>query len=129
VLIRFGFGNHLSFANYAEITFVAAKSSEEGVDLLRYDSTSPRILPALLVYGANASGKTNVIHALAFMRSAILQSHSSGSPTGGIPRLPFSLDPALATAPSVFDIDFVVEGVRYHYGFECNNEILTQEWL
>jgi len=88
-----------------------------------------RVLPAAVIYGANASGKSNVISALRTMRSAVLHSHVRGEPGGGVPRMPFALDRKCSTAPSIFDADFVVEGVRYHYGYEASDDEFVSEWL
>ncbi len=88
-----------------------------------------RLLPATLLYGANASGKSNLLDSLAFMRRAVLDSHRLGTPGGGVQRKPFALDNTSRATPSKFDIDFVVHGIRYHYGFEANDEAYTSEGL
>ena len=88
-----------------------------------------RLLPVLVIYGANASGKSNLISALSFMRNAVLYSHNRGEPDSKIPRAPFLLNAATAKTPSIFDIDFIVEGTRYHYGFEASDEAFVEEWL
>jgi AAA15 family ATPase/GTPase len=86
-------------------------------------------VPVAVIYGANASGKSNVVIALRWMRSAVLKSHSKGEPGGGVPRLPFALDDACASEPSTFELDFVVGGVRHHYGFEASDTEFLAEWL
>ena len=63
------------------------------------------------------------------MRYVVLYSHSRGEPDEDVPRTPFALDPAISTVPSQFEIDFIVEDVRYHYGFEATNTAFTAEWL
>ena len=63
------------------------------------------------------------------MQSAILYSHSQGDPAGGVPRLTFALDAKSSSLPSIVDMDFVVDGVRYHYGFEATDKAFTSEWL
>lgn len=130
MLLRFSAGNHLSFYNRQEISMVATKlkgPSNSGVELEGLENM--RVLPAAIVYGANAAGKTSLIRSFQFMRTAILYSHSRGNPEGGIPRVPFLLAPGSSEDPSVFEADFVVEGVRYHYGFEANSEKFVSEWL
>ena len=88
------------------------------------------VLPAALIYGANASGKTNFVDSFRVMREMVLNSHNKGEPGGGVPfRLPFALDPAAAESPTQFDVDFVMDGVRYHYGFEASDEAFLSEWL
>ncbi len=88
-----------------------------------------RLVPAATIYGANASGKSNVISALNWMRSAVLYSHSKGEPGGPVPRTPFALDPGAREAPTRCEIDFIVEGVRHAYGFEATGTAFAAEWL
>lgn len=62
------------------------------------------------------------------MRAHVLHSFRAGSPTGGIPRRPFVLDPEAEHSPSRFEIDRVLEGVRYEYGFLLDDEQILEEW-
>lgn len=90
---------------------------------------NPGALPAAGIFGANASGKTNVLRALDDMRTFVLGSFRHGSPTGGIPsHRPFRLDPAAAEAPSRFAIELVLDGVRHEYGFEIDGRRVLMEW-
>jgi uncharacterized protein len=50
------------------------------------------------------------------------------SPTGGISRRPFLLDRSGRREPSRFEIDLVLEGVRYEYGFALDDERILEEW-
>ncbi len=88
-----------------------------------------RVLPAVVIYGANASGKTNVIAAMNRMRTAVLYSHSRGSPTGDLLYTPFLLSDEGQNSPSQFDCDLIVEGTRYHYGFSQTEHRFEKEWL
>jgi hypothetical protein len=81
------------------------------------------------VYGANASGKSTLFDALAFMQSAVTDSQALWKPDGGIPRTPFALDPTLATEPSMFAVDLLLDGIRYEYGFVADSECIREEWL
>ena len=88
------------------------------------------MLPAALIYGANASGKSNLVDSIRVMREMVLSSHRTGEPGGGVPlRHPFALDPANSLSPTRFDVDFVMDGVRHHYGFEASDEAFLSEWL
>ena len=131
MLLRFGVENHLSIKKRQELSFAASplKDNEDG--LIRCpDVSGGAVLPAAIVYGANASGKTNFLNALRAMRRMVSWSQIKGTPGGGIPpRHEFRLDPAWSGKPSCFDIDFVLDGVRYHYGFEASDEAFVSEWL
>src|SRR5690606_30643386 len=86
------------------------------------------LLPAVALYGANASGKTNVLHALGFMAEAVRGSHRLWEPGSGTPREPFALSER-AGDPSLFEVELLVGGVRHRYGFVLGAEGVEEEWL
>ncbi len=87
-----------------------------------------RVLPAAGVFGANASGKSNVLEAMDDMRHHILHSFRSGEPGGEMPRWPFSLDEESSGKPSAYEVEFVLGGVLHEYGFIHNDERVIEEW-
>lgn len=87
------------------------------------------LLRAAAIYGANASGKTNVTKALAYMQGAVLASQRQWSPEGPIPRYPFLLDPAEKSWPSSFEVDILANDTRFTYGFSLNDTEVETEWL
>jgi hypothetical protein len=126
MLLRFSATNHLSMRDQQVLSLAASSLRDVEKGLIECDAVPERrVLPAAVIYGANASGKSNFVAALRYMRARILYSHSKGEPGAGVPRRPFALDPACAEAPSIFDVDFVVDRVRYHYGFEASDEQFT----
>ena len=104
------------------------RAAQELVLLPAYDKSRP-VTPVAALYGANASGKSNVLDALRWMRAAVLESNATWRPRGGVPRVPFRLDPAAADEPSEFAVDIVAEGVRYHYGLAVDDRVVVGEWL
>lgn len=130
MLIRFGVKNFKSLHDYQEINFVASslKDDEDGL-IDRHHISGRRMLPAAIIYGANASGKSNFIDALSFLRAAIKVSHPEGQPGSGVPRKCFALDDEGKSNPTRVDADFFCDGIRYHYGFEANDESFISEWL
>lgn len=130
MILSFEFSNYRSIQDTQEISFVASPLKDEGVDLIQSDAfPKNKILPAIVVYGANASGKSNVVKALSSMLRAVRLSHREGDPDGGIPRSPFLLDEACAEAPTVFELNFIFDGNRYNYGFEFDDNEYSAEWL
>jgi hypothetical protein len=98
--------------------------------LLGADPQHARTVAA--VYGANASGKSNLVDALRWMRDAVVGVGSGLSGAGGsVPgaRLPFRLDPAAAGEPSTFAAEVVLDGVRHSYGFTLDDQRVRAEWL
>ena len=63
------------------------------------------------------------------MRRLVLHSQTQGAPGGGIPHFAFKLDDASLRRPARYDIDFVLDGIRYHYGFEATDSAFESEWL
>ena len=130
MLLRFEAGNVFSIAETQELSLVASKLKGNQAGLLPIPGASGfKAVPAALIYGANASGKTNFVRAFMFMRNAILSSHSQGNPQGGVPRVPFALDEESETRPSHFEAEFVASGSRYIFGFTCDSQKFLTEWL
>ena len=131
MLLRFGVSNHLSIRDYQELSLASSSLKDRGEGLLDSEVTpNGSVLPAVAIYGPNASGKSNFIDAMGTMRSMILGSQTRWAPDGGVPlRRPSRLDPASSETLSRFDIDFVIDNVRHHYGFETSSTAFEAEWL
>ena len=130
MLLRFSVSNHLSIRDSQELLFTASSLKDETEGLIEC-ALAPRgsVLPAVAIFGANASGKSNFVHALRAMQQMVLFSQTRGDPSGGVPRCPFRLDASYPDKPTRFEIDFIREGVRYHYGLEANDTAFLSEWL
>ena len=130
MLLRFSVQNHLSMRRPQALSLLASALKDVEAGLIEC-SASPdaNVLPAAIIYGSNASGKSNLVAAIRYLCWTVLFSHRRGEPGGGVPRTPFALDPACAEEPSIFDADFVIDGSRYHYGFEALDDRFSAEWL
>ena len=130
MLLRFGMANHLSVCDSQELSLVTSSLKDGNKGLIDCKAVPKgSVLPAVVIYGANASGKSNIIDVLTTMRSMVLWSQSKGNPDGGVRRYPFLLDNISSKKSSYFDIDFVIDGVRHHYGFEVSDMAFESEWL
>ncbi|MGE8130418.1 AAA family ATPase [Methylobacterium sp. NPDC080182] len=129
MLIRFGAANSSSIKDYQELSLVASSLTDTGVDLIEPDGLKDKILPFVMIYGANAAGKTNLIAALSHMADQVQHSYTGLQPGAKIPRSTFKLDPDTQSGVSRNDCDFMLDGVRYHYGFTYNDETYIEEWL
>lgn len=129
MLLRFGFSNFLSIKDYQELNLSASAINDEPNYLLASENLNINILPVIGIYGANASGKSNVLNAFSFFTYFILNSQIKGATKGNIPRSPFLLDSSSKEEPSNFDCDFLFKGSRYHYGFTINDQEVEEEWL
>ncbi len=92
-------------------------------------SAAPALLRSAVVYGANASGKSNLIKALQYMRGVVTESATAIQPGQIFAVQPFRLDAASASQPSEFEVTFLVDGVRYQYGFAMTAQRIVSEHL
>jgi hypothetical protein len=93
------------------------------------DPSGLKLLTSAAVYGANASGKSNLIEALNFVCSFISVSARGTRATGGIRVEPFRLSAETVGRPSYFEIVFTAQDHQYRYGFEVSRERVHREWL
>ena len=129
MLIEFRVENHRSLRDEQALTLEAGRIGESSDPRpRRVAGHGESLLPAAVIYGANASGKSNVLAALAFMREAVILSHRQWEPEGGIPRTAFGWGDK-RNESSMFEASFLVEGVKYEYGFAVDDEVVREEWL
>lgn len=122
-LLSFRARNVRSYWGEANLSLLGTKLSEEGVarNLACAGSRSLSVLPAAGIFGANASGKSTILRAMADMSSTVLNSFREGNQESKLPRQPFLLNSEGAEHPSSFAVDLILDGVRWQYGFEIND--------
>jgi hypothetical protein len=131
MLLAFRAENVRSFRGALELSMVATALAEEGVPRVvpwREGGRPVRVLPAAGIFGANASGKSNLLRALNDMHLHVVHSFRSHGPGGGVPRRAFRLDPEQESAPSRFEVDLVLHGIRHEYGFAVDDDRVQAEW-
>lgn len=131
MLIEFRTKNFRSLRDEQVLSLVAStdKSLLDTHALSTGLKAAPHLLKSAVVYGANASGKSNLIKALQFMRSVVLQS-AALQPGQTFDQLqPFRMDTASATLPTEFEVTFFLDKVRYQYGFAMNAQRIVSEQL
>lgn len=128
MLLRFRVANHASLRDEQELSLIADRRREARAET-PVPRSELRTVPVAAIYGANASGKSNVIDAIGWMRYAVAWSFQHWDPSGGVPRRPFEFRVGDGTSPTELDIDFVTNGVRYQYGFSCDDDRVLTEWL
>lgn len=133
MLIEFSVGNFCSFRDRVTLSMVAAKltSRDKSLDINNVFTLDgqPPLLTSAVVYGANASGKSNLLGAMRFMQNFVIGSSEGTEATGGIGVDPFRLNIRTIQEPSHFEIVFILDGQRYRYGFEATRERVETEWL
>lgn len=132
VLLAFRASNARSFREEMELSLVASNMAEPGcVRSVRWrEGGSPvKVLPAIGLFGANGSGKSNVLKVMSDLRSLVLSSFHLGDPGGGIIRYePFKLDPERREEPSRYEIDLVLDGIRHQYGVVVTAARVVEEF-
>ena len=133
MLIEFTVGNFCSFRDRFTLSMVAAKLAAKDKSLdennVIVQPNHPPLLTSAAIYGPNASGKSNLIGALMFMRGFALGSLQGTEATGGIGVDPFRLNARTVQQPSHFEVVIIIERQRYRYGFEVTGDIVVNEWL
>lgn len=129
MLIQFKLRNAYSYKE--ETAFSLLASSEKGHDsnlIPTNQSAYPTLLKVALLYGANASGKSNVLKALALLQSIVANGHllQQGQK---LYRPWFRLDRSMASESTVLEAIFIEEGIRYAYGLEYREEAVAVEYL
>jgi AAA15 family ATPase/GTPase len=126
MLIEFRVKNYRSFRDEQVLSLVA--TSDKSLNENCISEGQLKLLRAAAIYGANASGKSNLIKAAGTMRRLVLNS-AGYEPGRKLGITPFLLDTKSRIAPSTFEVTFYEEGVRYQYGFSATSERIEEEWL
>jgi putative AbiEii toxin of type IV toxin-antitoxin system len=132
MLLSFRVANVLSFRDEQSLSFVAPEFHDGPAQQTEVREHGKRIavLPVLGIYGANASGKSNLLTALDLMRDTVLDSLGWLSEPKPVRRIAFALDPNSNRKPSFYEIEMILrDGVRYTYGFEIDDNRVRGEWL
>ncbi len=134
MLIQFNFKNFRSFRDDATLDLSAAKMSEFNDRVVSV--SNEKILPVAAIYGANASGKSNVYSAFEYMVEYVVKSLYYGDDPVKFEEnrpTPFLFDSVSEDAESSFEVYFTVPGDKseksYNYGFCIGKEGVTEEWL
>jgi hypothetical protein len=89
----------------------------------------PRLNRASVIFGANASGKSNLIFALSTMRNMVLLSMAMPDAARVEQYTPYRLDRDSAREPTQFEAVVLIDDVRYQYGFSYDAQRIRDEWL
>lgn len=131
MLLEFRVRNFRSLRDEQVLSFVAAtdKSLTATNTVQSGIKAAPSLVRSAVIYGANASGKSNVIKALQYMRGVVAESASVIQPGQTFAVQPFRLDKTSGGQATAFEVTFIIEGVRYQYGFELTTKRVTSEHL
>jgi uncharacterized protein len=126
MLIKFSVGNFLSFKDIKTLSLIAAGINDyKDANIITTDRLS--IIKGAVIYGANASGKSNFIRAMSTMKRIVMSFQQSSTKVLNV--IPFLLNTETENEASHFEVVLQIASVRYRYGFELTNKEITAEWL
>jgi uncharacterized protein len=130
MLIEFRVKNFRSYQDEQTFSMVAGAGKELPANKIKTPALGKQeLLRSAVIYGANASGKSNLLRAANFVRRFVLSSAEDRQAGDPIQHEPFILDPVTEKQPSEFEVNFILEGIRFQYGFEVSRQRIEEEWL
>ncbi len=133
MLIQFSVGNFRSFQEPVSLTLTTtrlkSKYNRLNENNVAHVADDLSLLKSSVIYGANASGKSNLFSAFAFMKKFVINSARESQSTDSIAVEPFRLDLNSHNAPSYFEVLFQMNDRMYRYGFEADRRRVHSEWL
>jgi len=129
MLIEFSIENYRSIKE--KVTLSLVSSSDKSIDNNLIKTTvlkNNNLLCSAVIYGANASGKTNVLSAFNFLKTLVMTSHTYQK-GDKIEVSPFKLDINCVSKPSRFEVVFIKDNIKYRYGVSATSEKIVDEYL
>ena len=127
MLLQFSVINHRSIKENAIISMKAAADKTMKEILISPDGKK-ELLPVMAIYGANAAGKSNVLHALLLMREMVCGIYAKPLKGTELPYEPFAFVDG-ETEPTELEIIYYYEGIKYAYGFSFDRNKVISEYL
>ena len=130
MLIKFSVSNYRSFRERQTLSMVAAPRLGKRENVFKPELNGekfPNLLKVAVIYGPNASGKSNLLKALDVVRQIAYREPSTRDIP--LPIAPFRFDTSLADQPSVFELHFIHAGIRYQFNLAATSERIVGEKL
>ena len=127
MLLEFRVTNFRSIGEEQVLSLVPTNGQKEYPENILSDGKHAS-LNAIAIYGANGSGKSNLLRGMDVMRRIILRSAQTSS-TSKLPYDPFLLRDGFDGMDTSFEILFITDNSRYRYGFSYNQNKISKEWL
>ena len=124
MLLEFSCSNHRSIRDEVLFSAIAGTDRTHAENIERVAGVE--VLKAAVIYGANGSGKSNFIDAISFVKNLVSNSINH-QPGQGILQTPHKLDGY--ERKSNYKIQFIVDGIRYAFGFSLKNMLVVEEYL
>ena len=130
MILSFSVENYMSFQRVKKLTFQAATIKEhKEIYLAILLKQTILFLKSIGIFGNNNSGKSNLIKAASFMQILFLSSSKESNSSQQIRIQPFLLSTDTQSSPSTFEMVFILDTVKYKYGFSVSKSSVHSEWL
>lgn len=132
MILEFCVRNYLSLKNETKVSFLATSLKEslsEANDTMSVSDMGVSLVRSAVVYGANASGKTNLLKAIAFFKHFVMNSFKNSQAGESIDVDNFRLNASTVNEPTTMEATFTDGGFIYRYGFEVDSRAVQSEWL
>lgn len=126
MIVSFSIENWMSFRDSVSFSMVASRERQHGERVPKVEKYQTRILPVAVIYGANASGKTNFFRALNFVKNLVVE---GAGPDKLIPLEPHKLVSGHLEKPSRFKLELLVEETIYEFSFAATRKDIIEEKL
>lgn len=130
MIIEFTVANYRSFREKQFLSLIAddGKKHEQG-DHFKEIKPGVNVLTSTVVYGANASGKSNLLRAMQSLRNLVLFSANSTPEKAFVEYDPFKFHPNTTDSPTHFGIDFLIGEIQYQYEISILKKEVVSEAL
>lgn len=128
MLISFSVSNYKIFKELVRLNMNGASISKSTAAYI-IDAGKFKLLKSVAIYGPNASGKSKLLEAMVFMRDFVINSSKNTQVNEIIQVDPFRLSTTTPNQASSFEMEFLIDGICYRYGFEVTKESVEKEWL
>ncbi len=132
MLIQFSVKNYKCFKEEVKLSMIASnydKDTHWESNICPVPMFHLHLLKSAVIYGANASGKSKLLEALAFMKEWIYNSSKESQVNEPVPVEVFKFSSETEQEPSMFEIIFIYQNQLFRYGFEATKQGIQAEWL
>ena len=124
MLVQFEVDKFTSIKDTAKLNLTSITKKNNSFETRKYE-----LLQSIVIYGANASGKSNILKAIDMMASLILNKNKVLTSEDTLEHKPFLLNSQTEEASTTFEMIFIIDEIIYRYGFEYDSKIIYAEWL
>ncbi|MBM7560912.1 AAA family ATPase [Fusibacter tunisiensis] len=128
MLIQFNFENYKSYLDEVSLDLTATSYTELKDNLIE-GKKKEMYMKVVSIYGANASGKSNILEAFEHMKRLVIKSLEESNKSNKMYLKRFQFSEVGKKTPALFEVFFMHKGKEYQYGFNLNEKKILSEWL